>query len=142
MIKEFKEFIQRGNVVDLAVAVVIGAAFALIVTSFTNDLLMPIIGIVGGKPSFNDFTLTINDSVIRWGSFITAIVNFLIVAFAVFLVVKAINKLQNLRTKEEMEEVEVTEVELLAEIRDLLLAQSGGASTAPTGTPPVTPPAV
>jgi large conductance mechanosensitive channel len=133
MIQEFKEFIQRGNVVDLAVAVVIGAAFALIVTSFTNDLLMPIIGILGGKPSFDDFTTTINDSVIRWGSFLTAIVNFLIVAFAVFLVVKAINKLQNLRAKEEMQEVEVTELELLAEIRDLLVAQNGGTSaTTPT----------
>ncbi len=131
MIKEFKEFIQRGNVVDLAVAVVIGAAFALIVTSFTNDLLMPIIGTVGGKPSFDDYFITINDSQIRWGAFLTAVVNFLIVAFAVFLVVKAINKLQNLRTKEQMEDVEVTEVELLAEIRDLLVTQNGGSSTRP-----------
>lgn len=141
MIKEFKEFIQRGNVVDLAVAVVIGAAFALIVTSFTKDVLMPIIGIVGGKPEFN-YSVTINNSVINWGLFLTAIVNFLIVAFAVFLVVKGINKMQSLRTKEEMEEVEVTEVELLAEIRDLLLAQNGGSSTTPTAIPPTTPPSV
>ena len=131
MIKEFKDFIQRGNVVDLAVAVAIGAAFALIVTSFTNDLLMPIIGIVGGKPSFDDLFVTINGSQIKWGSFLTAVVNFLIVAFAVFLVVKAINKLQNLRKKEEMEEVEVTELEVLTEIRDLLVAQNGGPSTRP-----------
>ena len=125
MIKEFKEFIQRGNVVDLAVAVVIGAAFALIVTSFTNDVLMPIIGIIGGKPQF-DYSFVINKSEIRWGAFLSAIVNFLIVAFAVFLVVKAINKMQNLRASkaEEAEELELTEVELLTEIRDLLANDS------------------
>ena len=140
MIKEFKEFIQRGNVVDLAVAVVIGAAFAVIVKSFTDDILMPIIGIIGGQPKF-DYTLEIRSSVINWGLFLTAVVNFLIVAFAVFLVVKAINKMQSLRaTKEEMEEAELTEVELLTEIRDLLVAQNGGASTAPPASPPASPP--
>jgi len=135
MIKEFKEFIQRGNVVDLAVAVVIGAAFAAIVTSFTTNILTPIIGIIGGQPTF-DYSFAINKSEIKWGLFVSAVLNFLIVAFAVFLVVKAINKLQNLRAKEEMQEVEVTEVELLAEIRDLLLAQNGGPSATP---PPSTP---
>ena len=134
MIKEFKEFIERGNVIDLAVAVVIGVAFAAIVTSFTNDLLMPIIGILGGKPTF-DYTLEINKSIISWGAFLTAVVNFLIVAFAVFLVVKAINAMQNLRKREEIQEAEITEVELLAEIRDLLVAQNGGSSPAPP-TPP------
>jgi len=134
MIKEFKEFIERGNVIDLAVAVVIGVAFAAIVTSFTNDLLMPIIGILGGKPTF-DYTLEINKSIISWGAFLTAVVNFLIVAFAVFLVVKAINAMQNLRKTEEIQEAEITEVELLAEIRDLLVAQNGGSSPAPP-TPP------
>jgi large conductance mechanosensitive channel len=127
MIQEFKEFIQRGNVVDLAVAVVIGAAFALIVTSFTNDILMPIIGIVGGQPKF-DYSVTINKSVINWGNFLTVVVNFLIVAFAVFLVVKGINKMQGLRKLKEgeAEEVELTELDLLTEIRDLLVQQSGG----------------
>lgn len=119
MIKEFKEFIQRGNVVDLAVAVVIGAAFALIVTSFTNDVLMPIIGIVGGQPKF-DYTIEINKSVIAWGSFLTAIVNFLIVAFAVFLVVKAINKMKKPKAAAEAAPAGPTEVELLTEIRDAL----------------------
>ncbi len=141
MIKEFKEFIQRGNVVDLAVAVVIGAAFGIVVKSFTDNVLMRIIGIIGGSPEF-DYSFVVNGSEIAWGRFISDVINFVIIAFAVFLVVKAINKLQNLRTKEQMEDVEVTEVELLAEIRDLLLAQSGGASTAPTGTPPATPPVV
>ncbi len=97
MIKEFREFIERGNVIDLAVAVVIGAAFAAIVASFSKDILMPIIGIFGGKPSFDEYTLTINNSVISWGTFLTAVVSFLIVAFAVFLLVKAINKMQNMR---------------------------------------------
>jgi large conductance mechanosensitive channel len=137
MIKEFREFIQRGNVVDLAVAVVIGAAFAAIVASFTSDVLMPIIGIFGGQPSFDQYDLKIRDSVISWGSFVTAIVNFLIIAFAVFLVVKAINKMQSLRAKpEEIEEAELTEVELLAEIRDLLAASGAGSS--PSSTPPST----
>ena len=132
MIKEFKEFIQRGNVVDLAVAVVIGAAFALIVTSFTKDVLMPIIGIIGGQPEFT-YSVVIRGSEIKWGLFLTALVNFLIVAFAVFLVVKAINKMQGLRTLKEgeAEEVELTELDLLTEIRDLLVAQNGGDSRTP-----------
>lgn len=126
MIKEFKEFIAKGNVIDLAVAVVIGAAFATIVKAFTDGILMPLLGTVGGKPSFNDYKLTINGSDILWGSFLTAVVNFLIIAFAVFLVVKAINKAQNLRKKgtEEETEAEATEIELLGEIRDLLARTS------------------
>ena len=140
MIQEFKEFIQRGNVVDLAVAVVIGAAFALIVTSFTNDVLMPIIGIIGGKPEF-DYSFVINKSEIKWGAFLSAIVNFLIIAFAVFLVVKGINKMQGMRKLKEgeAEEVELTELDLLTEIRDLLVTQNGASPTAPgtgAGTPP------
>ena len=136
MIKEFKEFISKGNVLDLAVAVVIGLAFAAIVKSFTDDLLMPIIGIVGGKPEFA-YTIEINHSVISWGAFLTAIVNFLIIAFAVFLFVKAVNKLQNLRSKDQEEsELELTEVELLTEIRDLLVAQNGGAPASSSSTPP------
>jgi large conductance mechanosensitive channel len=130
VIKEFREFIAKGNVIDLAVAVVIGAAFALIVTAFVNGILMPIIGIIGGKPSFDDYTVTINNSVIRYGSFLSAVVNFLIVAFAVFLVIKAINKLQAMRKTEEEKEEEIDEeVLLLTEIRDLLradAASSGG----------------
>jgi large conductance mechanosensitive channel len=120
--KEFKEFIARGNVVDLAVAVVIGAAFTAVVTSFTNDILMQVIAIFGGKPDFSDYTITINDSVIRWGSFVTALINFLIIGLAVFLVVKAINTLASMRQREE-EAAEATEIELLTEIRDALVSQ-------------------
>jgi large conductance mechanosensitive channel len=128
MIKEFKEFIAKGNVVDLAVAVILGAAFGLIVTAFTKGILMPLIGIVGGQASFDDYKITINGSDILWGSFVTATVNFLIVAFALFLIVKAMNRMQNLRKKEEVEEDEITELQLLTEIRDLLVAQSSQAS--------------
>lgn len=126
MIQEFKDFINRGNVVDLAVAVVIGGAFALVVTSFTNDILMQLVAAVVGKPDFKDLTFTINDAVIRYGAFLTALINFLIIAFAVFLVVKAINAMQNLRktAAEEAAEAEVTEVLLLEEIRDLLRQQA------------------
>jgi large conductance mechanosensitive channel len=122
VIKEFKDFIARGNVVDLAVAVVIGAAFGLVVTSFTNDVLMQIVAAIVGEPDFKDMTFELNDTPIRYGAFLTALINFLIVAFAVFMVVKAINAMQNLRKspEEETAEAEVTEVVLLEEIRDLL----------------------
>lgn len=121
MIKEFKEFIMRGNVIDLAVAVIIGAAFTAVVNSFANDILMQIVAAVFGKPDFSDLTFDLGDAVIRYGAFITVLINFLIVAAVVFLVVKGINRLQNLRTKEEEEELEETEVELLAQIRDSLV---------------------
>ncbi len=121
MIKEFKEFIMRGNVIDLAVAVIIGAAFTAVVNSFANDILMQIVAAVFGKPDFSDLTFDLGEAVIRYGAFITVLINFLIVAAVVFLVVKGINRLQNLRTKEEEEELEETEVELLAQIRDSLV---------------------
>lgn len=121
MIKEFKEFIMRGNVIDLAVAVVIGAAFTAVVNSFVNDILMQILAIFGDNPDFSQYTITIRNAEIRWGSFLTAVITFVIIAFAIFLVVKAINHLQSLRTKEEDEALEETEVELLAQIRDSLV---------------------
>ena len=121
MIKEFKEFIMRGNVIDLAVAVIIGAAFTLVVNSFVNDIMMQIVAAVAGEPNFNQLSFELGDAVIRYGSFLTALINFLIVALVVFLVVKGINSLQNLRTKEEEEALEETEVELLAQIRDSLV---------------------
>jgi large conductance mechanosensitive channel len=124
MIKEFKEFIMRGNVVDLAVAVIIGAAFTAVVNSFANDVLMQLIAAIFGKPDFNDISILVGDTEIYYGRFITALINFLIVAFVVFIVVKGINKLQNLRTKEEEEALEETEVELLAQIRDALTNRS------------------
>ena len=94
MFKEFRNFLMRGNIVDLAVAVVIGAAFGAVVTSLTDDLLMPIIGIFGGSPDFSANTFTINGSEFRWGNFLTTLIAFIIVAAAIFfLVVKPMNAL-------------------------------------------------
>ena len=143
MIKEFKEFISKGNVIDLAVAVVIGAAFAVIVKSFTDDILGQLLAAIGGKPDFTSLTLTLRNVTVkgvetpvelRYGAFITAVINFLIVGFALFLVVKAANRMQTLRKKEEeSEEAVATELELLTEIRDLLAASSGTAPGGPSG---------
>lgn len=122
---EFKEFIMRGNVVDLAVAVVVGTAFTQVVNSFAKDILMQIVGIFTGKPDFSSLHVTINNSTINYGSFLTALVNFLIVAVAMFLVIKGINAMQGLHRRDEVEEEhEVTEIELLTQIRDALQAPS------------------
>ncbi|HVN50960.1 MAG TPA: large conductance mechanosensitive channel protein MscL [Acidimicrobiales bacterium] len=125
IVKEFKDFIMRGNVIDLAVAVVVGAAFTQLVNSFAKDVLMQIVAIFTGKPNFGGLTVTANGSVIRYGSFLTAVVNFLIVAVAMFAVIKAINAMQHLRSRDEIEEATLTEVELLTQIRDALQAQQG-----------------
>jgi large conductance mechanosensitive channel len=125
IVKEFREFIDKGNVLDLAVAVVIGAQFNAVITSFTNNVLMQAIGaIFGGKPSFDSYTLTINGSVIGYGSFLTAVINFVIVAFALFVIVKAANKARQLANKGKPTEAEVaaTEIDLLTEIRDALVS--------------------
>ena len=128
MIKEFKEFISKGNVVDLAVAVIIGAAFAGIVKAFTEGMLMPVISAIGGEKSFDELHFTVNSSDFKWGSVLTATLNFLIVAFAMFIVVKAMNKAHGLRrTKEEETVDEITELDVLTEIRDLLVAQNNRA---------------
>ena len=127
MIKEFKEFVAKGNVVDLAVAVILGAAFGLIVKSFTDDILGGILGAIGGKPDFSSLTLTVGNGTIKYGSFLTTLLNFLIVALALFVVVKAINRMQQLRkSREEEEEQKETELELLAQIRDALVLQTAG----------------
>jgi large conductance mechanosensitive channel len=121
MLSEFKEFIMRGNVVDLAVAVVVGAAFTQVVNSFAKDVLMQVVGIFTGKPNFSGLHLTVNNSQINYGNFLTALVNFVIVALAMFLVIKGINSLQGLRRRDEAEEQhELTEIELLTQIRDAL----------------------
>ncbi|MGH2532829.1 MAG: large conductance mechanosensitive channel protein MscL [Thermomicrobiales bacterium] len=92
MLQEFKAFVMRGNVVDLAVAVVIGAAFGRVVTSLVEDLIMPIIAAIGGQPDFSALDFTINDAIFRYGAFITAVIAFLIVAAAIFFfVVKPLN---------------------------------------------------
>ena len=125
MIKEFKEFISKGNVVDLAVGVIIGGAFGKIVTSLVNDVLMPAIGIVLGGVDFSKLTLNVGDAKIAYGMFIQNIIDFLIIAFCVFIFVKVVNKLSNLKKKEEVkeekkEEPKETELSILKEIRDEL----------------------
>ena len=117
MIKEFKDFVNRGNVVDLAVAVVLGAAFGAVVTSFVDDVLMQILAAIGGEPDFSALTIDLGDAELRYGAFLTAIVSFLAIAFGVFLVVKALNAMK--REKGE-DPAGPSETELLTEIRDLL----------------------
>lgn len=92
MLKEFKEFVMRGNVLDLAVAVIIGGAFGKIVSSLVNDILMPLIGLVLGGINFSELALTVGDAVVAWGAFVQAIIDFLIIAFVIFLIIKATNK--------------------------------------------------
>lgn len=97
MLKEFKEFATRGNIVDLAIGVVIGGAFQKIVNSLVSDIIMPVISILTGKVDFSDMVLTIGDASIKYGNFITAIVDFLIITFSIFLIVKYINKLNKIK---------------------------------------------
>ena len=93
MLKEFKEFALKGNVMDLAIGVIIGGAFQSIVNSLVNDIIMPIINSMTGKMDFSEMTFNIGNSVIKYGSFISAVVNFLIVAFTLFMVLRYINRL-------------------------------------------------
>lgn len=101
-IKEFKTFISQGNVMDLAVGVVIGAAFSAIVTSLVNDIIMPVVSLIGGGADFSSLSITIPNffggdtaAIIRYGNFIQNIVNFLIIAFSLFVVIKAINHMND-----------------------------------------------
>lgn len=125
---EFKEFIAKGNVMDMAVGVIVGAAFKAIVDSLVADILMPLIGIFAGADSFASLSVTVGGAVVTYGNFIAAIVNFLIMAFVMFCIVKALNKMNEkmeaMKKKEEAEEEAVAEPTkeevLLTEIRDLL----------------------
>ncbi len=120
--KEFKEFIQRGSVLDLAVGMIMGTAFNSIVTSLVNDIIMPIIGILIGGLHFKGLSIKIKDAVITYGNFIQNVVDFLVVALCLFYVVKIINKLEKKTKKEEVKEPpkKSEEILLLEEIRDLL----------------------
>lgn len=94
ILKEFKEFISRGNVIDLAVALIMGAAFTNIVTALVKDVITPLLGIFLGGVDFSGLAITIGNASIKYGSFIQAIINFLIIGFVIFIIVKAINKLE------------------------------------------------
>jgi len=122
--QEFKAFIMRGNVLDLAVAVVIGAAFKTVVDSLVNDVITPLIGAIVGKPNFSSLTLKLGKGVVAYGKFLTSVFNFLVIAAAIFVMIKTFEKLQNLRQRDAAAEVDTPapsdETVLLTEIRDLL----------------------
>jgi len=122
MIKEFKEFIARGNVIDLAVGVIIGGAFGKIVTSIVNDLLMPLIGVVSGGIDFTGLSFKIKDAEIKYGNFLQNVIDFLIIAFCIFILVKIVNKVTKKKEQpvEEKPAPKPEDVVLLEEIRDLL----------------------
>jgi len=123
LFKEFKEFISKGNVLDLAVGVIVGGAFGKIVTSLVDDIIMPIIGLIIGGINFSGLSLKIGEATVKYGMFIQNIVNFLIIAFSIFLVVKAVNKMRRIKPEKEEPPVEPkksNEEILLTEIRDLL----------------------
>ncbi len=123
--KEFKEFMMQGNILDMAIGIVVGNAFKSIVNSLVADIIMPVIGIIGGK-SVAEWSVTVNGSVIKYGAFIQNIIDFLIIAASMFVVIKTMTVLSSLRKKKEIEEkieeeqVKSDEVVLLEEIRDLL----------------------
>lgn len=122
MIKEFKEFISRGNVLDLAVGVIIGGAFTSIVKALVNYLINPLIGLCVGGIDFSDWSFKVFDATFKIGSFINSVINFLIIALVVFLIVKFVNKLM---PQKEEEEVIPDNTELyLKEIRDALVNKS------------------
>jgi large conductance mechanosensitive channel len=123
-LREFRDFVTRGNVVDLAIAVVLGAAFGTVITSVVENLLTPLIAAIFGEPDFSALTFTINGSVFRYGLVINAVISFAAIAAAIFfLVVKPLMALERRRQKGEEPALEPTEeVKLLAEIRDALTA--------------------
>lgn len=139
MLKEFRDFIMRGNVLDLAVAVIIGAAFGAVVTSLVNDVIMPPIGLLAGAVDFSNLFVDLSGQgyatlaaaeeagapILRYGMFLNSLINFLIVAFAVFMLVKLANSLQQKKKEEPTPSPAVSaEEKLLTEIRDLLKEQA------------------
>ena len=141
MLKGFKDFILRGNVVDLAVAVVVGAAFTAIVTSLVSDLIEPVLGLITGNTDFSNYFYPLDGNdyptlraardagvgVFAYGSFITAVINFLIIAFVVFLLVKGVNRIKEAAMKKQVAEGSAagpSQEALLAEIRDILAARA------------------
>ena len=121
LIKEFKEFAMKGNVMDMAVGVIIGGAFGKIVSSLVDDILMPLIGTITGGIDFTTLTAEVGEAQIKYGTFIQNVVDFLIVAFCIFLMLKGINKL-NRKKEEPAEEAPAgpTTEELLADIKEIL----------------------
>lgn len=156
MISEFKEFIAKGNVMDLAVGVIIGGAFGTIVTSLTDDVIMPIVGLAG-EADFSNYYLPLSENVtaatltaareqgpvLAYGAFITAVVNFLILAFVIFLMIKGVNRMRrdDPDPAADEEAAPPADVQLLGEIRDLIASgtPSRGGSAAAASSPAVAP---
>ena len=120
MFQEFKAFIQRGNVLDLAVAVIMGGAFGAIVSALVDNILTPIIGLLMGGVNFSGLGLTIGEATIGYGAFIQAIIDFVIVAFVIFMIVRAVNNMSNKEEEAPAPPEPTDEAKLLTEIRDLL----------------------
>ena len=136
MLKEFKDFIMRGNVLELAVAVIIAGGFGAIVSSFTNDIIMPPIGMALGGVDFSDLAITLQEAVVnaegevtqeavllKWGSFVQKVIDFVIIAFVIFMLVRTYNKLNAPDPEPEPAPAGPTAEDLLTEIRDLLAKQ-------------------
>lgn len=151
MLKEFRDFIAKGNVMDMAVGIIIGAAFTAIVTSLVGDIINPLLSIITGNTDFSANNIVLRGTapegasleaakeagatVWAYGSFITAVINFLIIAFVVFLLVKGVNKIKETAMRKEEAQASAagpSQEALLAEIRDLLAAQRGGVAVDPT----------
>ncbi|WP_138467532.1 large-conductance mechanosensitive channel protein MscL [Poseidonocella sp. HB161398] len=140
LLQEFKSFISRGNVMDMAVGIIVGAAFTGIVNSLVKDMINPVLGLIIGGIDFTDMSLSLGSgeegAVLAYGSFLMAVINFLIIAWVVFLLVRGVNRIKDGLAKKVEAETETppeaaalpapTETELLAEIRDLLRAQAAG----------------
>jgi large conductance mechanosensitive channel len=125
MFKDFVDFIKRGNVIDLAVAVIIGGAFGAIITSLVNDIIMPLVGVVLGGIDFASLAVQVGDATVMYGSFIQATVNFLIIAFVLFLVLRGYSRMQKQEEEAPAPPPEPSpEEKLLTEIRDLLKERS------------------
>jgi large conductance mechanosensitive channel len=118
MLEDLRKFLLRGNVIDLAVAVIIGIAFGAVITSLVDDVIMAIVGAIFGEPNFNDLTFDVGDGVVYYGRFLTAVLNFLIIGVSLFVVVRIAEQLFK---KEEASKP--TELDLLTEIRDELRAR-------------------
>lgn len=126
ILNEFKEFISKGNVIDMAVGVVVGGAFSQIVNSLVADIITPVINMLTGKADVSELSCQIGSATLAYGNFLQAIINFLIISASIFMVIKAINSLKNLAARKEAEKeapkepAGPTQEELLIEIRDLL----------------------
>ncbi len=123
IVGEFKEFISQGSVLDMAVGIIIGAAFTAIVTSLVENIVMPIIGIIIGGLDFSALAVTVGSAEIQYGLFIQAVINFLLIALVIFLLVRSINKLRKQEPEEDAPEEPSEDVILLREIRDELKRQ-------------------